>query len=88
MLRALLPVVGTAGPDPRLESPLGGSRTAWRDRSSYRAGTPVTDRGSPLEALEIAWRTSPRIIVAGSIFLLGDVMKLPGQLVIPFENGH
>jgi dihydrofolate synthase/folylpolyglutamate synthase len=27
------------------------------------------------DALEAAWRTSPRIIVAGSIFLLGDVME-------------
>ena len=27
------------------------------------------------DALEIAWRASPRIVVAGSIFLLGDVMK-------------
>jgi dihydrofolate synthase/folylpolyglutamate synthase len=27
-------------------------------------------------ALAAAWRRSPRIVVAGSIFLLGDVMKL------------
>jgi dihydrofolate synthase/folylpolyglutamate synthase len=27
------------------------------------------------EALAIAWRLSPRIVVAGSIFLLGDVMR-------------
>jgi folylpolyglutamate synthase/dihydropteroate synthase len=26
-------------------------------------------------ALDAAWRSSPRIVVAGSIFLLGDVMK-------------
>jgi folylpolyglutamate synthase/dihydropteroate synthase len=26
-------------------------------------------------ALDDAWRASPRIVVAGSIFLLGDVMK-------------
>ena len=29
-------------------------------------------------ALDAAWRASPRIVVAGSIFLLGDVMKLAG----------
>jgi len=29
-------------------------------------------------ALAAAWRDSPRIVVAGSIFLLGDVMKLIG----------
>jgi dihydrofolate synthase/folylpolyglutamate synthase len=36
---------------------------------------PVTIASSVAEALRIAWRTSPRIVVAGSIFLLGDVMK-------------
>jgi hypothetical protein len=29
-------------------------------------------------ALDIAWRDASRILVAGSIFLLGDVMKLIG----------
>jgi dihydrofolate synthase/folylpolyglutamate synthase len=42
---------------------------------------------TPVEAIEVAWRLSPRIVVAGSIFLLGDVMKATEQLVIPFENG-
>jgi dihydrofolate synthase/folylpolyglutamate synthase len=36
---------------------------------------PVTIEQSAARALEIAWRISPRIVVAGSIFLLGDVMK-------------
>ena len=30
------------------------------------------------EALEAAWRQSQRIVVAGSIFLVGDVMKRIG----------
>jgi dihydrofolate synthase / folylpolyglutamate synthase len=30
-------------------------------------------------ALALAWRLTPRIVVAGSIFLLGDVMKQLGQ---------
>ena len=30
------------------------------------------------DALDAAWRTSPRIVVAGSIFLLGDVLKEVG----------
>ena len=30
------------------------------------------------DALDAAWRASPRIVVAGSIFLLGDVMKRVG----------
>ena len=36
---------------------------------------PITIAPSIAEALELAWRTSSRIIVAGSIFLLGDVLK-------------
>jgi hypothetical protein len=28
------------------------------------------------DALVAAWRLSPRIVVAGSIFLLGDVLRL------------
>jgi len=30
------------------------------------------------DALAAAWRESPRIVVAGSIFLLGDVLKSIG----------
>src|SRR5262249_13682760 len=36
---------------------------------------PVTSAASAAEAMDIAWRLSPQIVVAGSIFLLGDVMK-------------
>ena len=36
---------------------------------------PITIEASLDEALAIAWRLSPRIVVAGSIFLLGDVLK-------------
>jgi dihydrofolate synthase / folylpolyglutamate synthase len=35
----------------------------------------ITIEASLDEALAIAWRLSPRIVVAGSIFLLGDVLK-------------
>ena len=38
-------------------------------------GLPVLVRPSLREALNAAWTLSPRIVVAGSIFLLGDVMK-------------
>ncbi len=38
-------------------------------------GLPVTVDQSPRGALEVAWRGSPSIVVAGSIFLLGDVME-------------
>jgi hypothetical protein len=33
----------------------------------------------PAEALERAWRIAPRIVVAGSMFLIGDVMKELGR---------
>jgi dihydrofolate synthase / folylpolyglutamate synthase len=87
MLRTLLPVVG-----PLVVTRASNRRSADPDRLVDLARriapeTSVTVAASPLEALEIAWRTSPRIIVAGSIFLLGDVMKLAQQGVIPFENG-
>ena len=87
MLRALLPVVG-----PLVVTRASNRRSADPERLVELARriapeTSVTTAASPLEALDIAWRTSPRIIVAGSIFLLGDVMKLAQQAVIPFENG-
>jgi dihydrofolate synthase/folylpolyglutamate synthase len=86
MLRPLMPVVGplvvTRASNRRSADPAELVALARR----IAPETSVTMAASPLEALEIAWRTSPRIIVAGSIFLLGDVMKLAQQAVIPFEN--
>ena len=87
MLRALLPVVG-----PLVVTRASNRRSADPERLAELAheiapDASVTIAGSPQEALEIAWRTSPRIIVAGSIFLIGDVMKVTRQAVIPFENG-
>ena len=87
MLRALLPVVGpivvTRASNRRSADPEQLRELAHR----IAPETSVTVAGSPAEALDIAWRTSTRIIVAGSIFLLGDVMKLAQQAVIPFEIG-
>jgi dihydrofolate synthase/folylpolyglutamate synthase len=40
---------------------------------------PVTVCAAPASALEIAWEMSPRIVVAGSIFLLGDVLRALGR---------
>ncbi|HEY3043131.1 MAG TPA: folylpolyglutamate synthase/dihydrofolate synthase family protein [Vicinamibacterales bacterium] len=87
MLRPLLPVVG-----PLVVTRASNRRSADPERLVELARriapeTSVTMAASPLEALDIAWRASPRIIVAGSIFLLGDVMKLAQQGVIPFEKG-
>jgi len=36
---------------------------------------PVEVEPSPARALTAAWRLAPRIVVAGSIFLIGDVLK-------------
>jgi dihydrofolate synthase/folylpolyglutamate synthase len=36
----------------------------------------ITVEPSPAAALDAAWRRARRIVVAGSIFLLGDVMKV------------
>jgi dihydrofolate synthase/folylpolyglutamate synthase len=86
MLRELIPVVGPVvvtrasnkrSADPEALAEL--VRQLDHDRS-------VTIAASPMEAVDAAWRFSPRIIVAGSIFLIGDVMKSAQQLVIPFEN--
>ena len=52
------------------------SRRRCRSRSSRSLG----------DALEAAWRISPRIVVAGSIFLLGDVHEGARRVVIPFED--
>lgn len=87
MLRSLLPVVG-----PLVVTRASNRRSADPERlvdvaRRIAPETSVTLAASPLEALDVAWRFSPRIIVAGSIFLLGDVMKLAQLAVIPFENG-
>jgi dihydrofolate synthase/folylpolyglutamate synthase len=37
--------------------------------------TPVIVEADPGDALAAAWRLSPRIVVAGSIFLVGDAMR-------------
>jgi dihydrofolate synthase/folylpolyglutamate synthase len=87
MLTALLPAVGplvvTRASNRRSAEPEALVELARRIAPDHR----VSIAGSPAEALAIAWRLSPRIVVAGSIFLLGDVMKTCRELVIPFEDG-
>jgi dihydrofolate synthase / folylpolyglutamate synthase len=75
MLRVLLPAVGalivTRASNPRSANPSDVAAAA-------RALDPerhIAIASSPSEALAAAWALSPRIVVAGSIFLLGDVMK-------------
>ena len=76
MFAALLPAVGrlivtrasnarSAEPEALAAAGARASRPRCRSRSSRSLD----------EALDAAWRASPRIVVAGSIFLLGDVLK-------------
>jgi dihydrofolate synthase/folylpolyglutamate synthase len=76
MFAALLPAVGHL-----VVTRASNARSAAPDALAERAraiapGLPVSIEPHLAEALAAAWRLSPRIVVAGSIFLLGDVMKL------------
>ena len=77
MLRALAATVQRARAHPCVESALGRSGRPGAGRARALESTMPGDassRRSPT-ALDAAWRAAPRIVVAGSIFLLGDVMK-------------
>jgi dihydrofolate synthase/folylpolyglutamate synthase len=78
MLRALLPVVGalitTRPANARAADPV---ELASRGRRAAPS-LPITVTESVAAALSAAWRLSPRIVIAGSIFLLGDAMKEAG----------
>ncbi len=78
MLRALAPEIGalvaTRASSARSADP---SEIAGIARA-IAPDLPVTLAAEPAAALEAAWRLSPRIVVAGSIFLIGDVMKHSG----------
>ncbi len=75
MLNVLLPAV-----DRVIVTRAANSRSADPDAlaAEVRAISPSTGVDvvpSPVEALDAAWRISSRVVVAGSIFLLGDIMK-------------
>ena len=78
MLRQLLPAVGalvaTRASTARSAEP---DTLAARARAIDPTRDIVTSASVP-DALAAAWRYSPRIVVAGSIFLLGDVMQQLG----------
>jgi dihydrofolate synthase / folylpolyglutamate synthase len=78
MFRALLPAVG-----PVVLTQASNRRSASPDELAAiaRAVAPareVVAEPSLRAALDAAWRLAPRIVVAGSIFLLGDVLELIG----------
>jgi len=76
MLEALLPevasVIVTRASTPRAAAP---DELAAVVRGIDR-DMPVTIASTPQAALDAAWRAARRIVVAGSIVLLGDVLKL------------
>lgn len=76
MLDVLLPgvsrLVVTAASTPRSAEPAAIAAVAHELSPSLS----IDVEPSPAAALDRAWRASPDIVVAGSIFLLGDVLKL------------
>ena len=76
MFRTLLPAVGslvvTRASNARTSEP----QALAAHARAIAPGLPIAIEPSVEAALAAAWRQSPRIVVAGSIFLLGDVMKL------------
>jgi dihydrofolate synthase/folylpolyglutamate synthase len=78
MLGALMPqvkaLVVTRAANPRSADPHELARVAREVNPTI----PVYVEPLLPEALDAAWRLSPRIAIAGSIFLLGDVMKCLG----------
>lgn len=75
MMRVLAPAVGalvlTRAAHPRSADP---ADLAEQARMSA-PGLPVTIEPTVRGALAAAWRLAPRIVVGGSIFLVGDAMK-------------
>jgi dihydrofolate synthase/folylpolyglutamate synthase len=75
MLRILAPVIGcvvtTQASTARAQD---AASLAERVRR-VAPDLPVVAASSVADALAAAWRASPRIVVAGSIFLLGDVLR-------------
>jgi dihydrofolate synthase / folylpolyglutamate synthase len=75
MLRVLLPAVGriivTRATNPRSADP----DALAADARAIAPALAVQVVPSPGEAIATAWTMSSRVVVAGSIFLLGDIMK-------------
>jgi dihydrofolate synthase/folylpolyglutamate synthase len=75
MLRALAPAVAglalTRASSARSADPLDLASIA----KAIAPDLPLSIHSSPKEALAAAWQLSPRIVAAGSIFLLGDIIE-------------
>ena len=79
MFEALLPAVSTLivtrAATPRSADP----ETLAREAAAVAPDLPVRVEANRADALAAAWANSPRIVVAGSIFLLGDVISDAGR---------
>ena len=76
MLRVLLPVVG-----PVICTRASSTRAMDPDALATLIRTLAPDHAwtvepTPADALRSAWRLAPRVVVAGSMFLIGDVIKV------------
>jgi dihydrofolate synthase/folylpolyglutamate synthase len=75
MLRILLPhverLVATAASNSRSADPLSIADSA----RSISPDLPITVEPAPRRALAAAWKETRRVVIAGSIFLLGDVLN-------------
>ena len=78
MFGALLPAVGrlilTRASNARSADP----KSLAEQARAVAPALPIAIAPALGDALDAAWRASPRIVVAGSMFLLGDVMKRVG----------
>jgi folylpolyglutamate synthase/dihydropteroate synthase len=76
MFAALLPAVSslvvTRASNARSTDP----EVLAREARTVAPALPIAIEPALADALAVAWRASRRIVVAGSIFLLGDVVKL------------
>jgi dihydrofolate synthase/folylpolyglutamate synthase len=78
ILRALAPEIGALVPTRASNARSADPSEIARLARAIAPSLPVTLAAEPAAALEAAWRLSARIVVAGSIFLIGDVMKQSG----------
>ena len=78
MFEALLPAVSTLVVTRASNARSADPETLAREAAAVAPGLPVRVESNRADALAAAWADSPRIVVAGSIFLLGDVISEAG----------
>ena len=76
MFTSLLPAVSHLVVTRASNARSAGPETLAGHARAIAPGLPIAIEPAVADALAAAWRDSPRIVVAGSIFLLGDVIKL------------